>query len=168
MPRSRPASNPVSYHKHTGQHFVTRAGKRIYLGSDRDQALRRYHETGLGVEVTDWSHIKGQCRSRFVRERLLCASKPGAQMALDFAGTAIGAYVLAGPDAGIVEASIDGGPYRPFNLFHHYSTGLQYPRTVVFDADLKPGEHRLRLQISTDKGERSTDHAMRVLHFVAN
>ena len=52
MPRSRPASNPVSYHKYTGQYYVTRAGKRIYLGSDRDQALRRYHEIGLGVEMT--------------------------------------------------------------------------------------------------------------------
>jgi hypothetical protein len=50
MPRSRPASNPV-YHKHTGQYYVTRAGKRIYLGSDRDQALRRYHEIGLGIET---------------------------------------------------------------------------------------------------------------------
>ncbi len=51
MPRSRPASNPVSFHKHTGQYYVTRLGKRVYLGSDRDQALRRYHEIGLGVEA---------------------------------------------------------------------------------------------------------------------
>jgi hypothetical protein len=51
MPRSRPASNPVSCHKHTGQYYVTRLGKRIYLGADRDQALRRYHEIGLGVET---------------------------------------------------------------------------------------------------------------------
>ena len=122
----------------------------------------------MTVEVPDWSNIKGQCRSRFVKDRLLCASKPGAEMALDFAGTAIGAYVLAGPDAGIAEASIDGGPYRPFNLFHHYSVGLHYPRTVVFDADLPPGEHRLRLRIGTDKDKRSADHALRVLYFVAN
>jgi len=44
MSRSRPASNPVSYHKHTGQCYVTRAGGRIYRGSDRDQALSRYDE----------------------------------------------------------------------------------------------------------------------------
>jgi hypothetical protein len=51
MPRSRPASNPVSFHKPTGQYYVTRAGRRIYLGSDREQALRRYHEIGLGIET---------------------------------------------------------------------------------------------------------------------
>ena len=122
----------------------------------------------MAVKVPDWSKIKGGCRSRFVSDKLLCASKPGAEITLDFEGTAIGAYVLAGPDAGIVEMSIDGAPYKPFNLFHRFSMGLHYPRTVVFDADLKPGEHTLRLRISANKDERSAGHAMRVLHFVAN
>ena len=51
MPRSRPASNPVSYHRHTKQYYVTRGGKRIYLGADKEEAIRRYHEPGLGSEV---------------------------------------------------------------------------------------------------------------------
>jgi len=122
----------------------------------------------MTVEVPNWPKIKGQCRARFAKDRLLCATEPGAEMALDFTGTAIGAYVLAGPDAGIVEASMDGGPYRPFNLFHHYSVGLHYPRTVMFDADLPPGEHKLCLRVGADKDEQSTGHALRVLHFVAN
>jgi integrase len=50
MPRSRPASNPTSYHKHTKQYYVTRGGQRIYLGSDKDQALKKYHQLGLGIE----------------------------------------------------------------------------------------------------------------------
>jgi lysophospholipase L1-like esterase len=120
------------------------------------------------VKVPDWSRIKGGFRSRFANDKLLCASKSGAEMTLDFEGTAIGAYVLAGPDAGIVETSVDGWPYKPFNLFHHFSMGLHYPRTVIFDADLKPGEHKLRLRISLEKDEKSTGHAMRVLYFVAN
>ena len=124
--------------------------------------------SGMTVTVPEWSNIKGNCRSRFVSDKLLCASKSGAEMTLSFEGRAIGAYVLAGPDAGIVETSIDGGPYKPFNLFHHYSKGLHYPRTVIFNADLKPGEHTLGLRISEDKDQLSTGHAMRVLHFVAN
>jgi len=52
MPRSRPASSPVSYHKQTNQYYVTRCGRRIYLGSDREQALKRYHEIGLGIRAT--------------------------------------------------------------------------------------------------------------------
>ncbi len=47
MPRSRPASNPLSYHKHTGQYYVTRDGKRIYLGADRDEAMEKYHHMAL-------------------------------------------------------------------------------------------------------------------------
>ena len=49
MPRSRPTSNPLSYHKHTGQYYVTRTGKRIYLGADRDEALEKYHRMNLGL-----------------------------------------------------------------------------------------------------------------------
>lgn len=51
MPRSRPASNPVSYHKHTRQYYVTKGGKRIYLGTDKEEAVRRYREMGLGYEI---------------------------------------------------------------------------------------------------------------------
>jgi hypothetical protein len=122
----------------------------------------------MNIKVPEWSSIKGNCRSRFANDKLLCASKPGAEMTLDFEGTAIGAYVLAGPDAGIVETSIDGGPYKSFNLLHHYSAGLHYPRTAVFAADLKPGWHILRLRIRENKDERSRGNTMRVLYFVAN
>ncbi len=53
MSRSRPASNPISYHKHTNQYYVTRGGKRVYLGSDKDEAIKRYHKLGLGFEPTE-------------------------------------------------------------------------------------------------------------------
>lgn len=43
MPRSRPASSPLSYHKQTKQYYVTRGGRRIYFGSDHATALERYH-----------------------------------------------------------------------------------------------------------------------------
>ncbi len=50
MSRIRPASSPISFHKHTKQYYVTRGGKRIYLGSDKEQALIKYHRLGLGLE----------------------------------------------------------------------------------------------------------------------
>jgi integrase len=49
MPRSRPASNPLSFHKPTGQHYVTRDGKRVYLGANREDALGKYHRMALGM-----------------------------------------------------------------------------------------------------------------------
>lgn len=48
MPRSRPASSPLSFHKHTGQYYVTRGGHRIYLGADLEAATDKYHRLALG------------------------------------------------------------------------------------------------------------------------
>jgi len=53
MSRSRPASNPISFHKHTKQYYVTRGGKRIYLGSDKEQALEKYHRLGLQLTAVE-------------------------------------------------------------------------------------------------------------------
>jgi integrase len=50
MSRSRTARNPISYHKHTNQYYITRGGKRIYLGSNEKIALQKYHLLGLGLQ----------------------------------------------------------------------------------------------------------------------
>jgi hypothetical protein len=42
----------MSYHKSSGQCYVTRARKRIYLGANRDEALERYHHLALGMNST--------------------------------------------------------------------------------------------------------------------
>ena len=47
MPRSRPATDPVSFHKPTGQYYVTRGGKRRYLGADHDEAIKAFHRLAL-------------------------------------------------------------------------------------------------------------------------
>ena len=53
MPRSRPASSPLSFHKPTGQFYVTRGGKRIYLGANQDEALEKYHRLALGLQAVE-------------------------------------------------------------------------------------------------------------------
>jgi integrase len=76
MSRSRPASNPISYHKHTKQYYITRGGKRVYLGSDRDQALKRYHEFGLGTEpVGEESSPPVDVRVKDLANRFLAAQQ---------------------------------------------------------------------------------------------
>jgi predicted NACHT family NTPase len=88
MPRSRPVSNPVSFHRQTNQYYVTRFGKRIYLGSDREQALKRYHEIGLGRREKD-SHVNANEPRRYTERlsigeqlaqcrRLIVTGDPGA------------------------------------------------------------------------------------------
>ena len=82
-------------------------------------------------------------------------------------GGALGTlHVVAGPDAGIAEASVDGAPSKSINLYHTFSKGLHYPRTVMLGAGLKPGKHTLTLRISADT--KSSGHAMRIMQFTAN
>jgi lysophospholipase L1-like esterase len=122
--------------------------------------------SGWKLGVPDWSKLPGATRSRFTGIPLLCADQPGALVTLEFRGTAVGAYVVAGPDAGIVEARLDEGPYREFDLYHRFSAGLHYPRTVIFAADHSPGPHTLTLRV--DEKTHSQGHAARILQFVAN
>ncbi len=116
----------------------------------------------------DWSNIPGNLRPRFAEDQLLCAETVGAETRLDFQGTAVGMYVLAGPDAGTVTYSIDGAPPQTADLYHRYSGALHYPRTVMLAADLEPGQHQVVIQVAETKNERSQGHAIRVLSFVAN
>jgi len=121
---------------------------------------------GWKLEVPAWNTLQGSKRSRFTEISMLCAEQPGAELVLEFTGTAIGAYIVAGPDAGMAEARIDGGPPVEIDLYHRFSAGLHYPRTVMFAADLKPGPHTLTLRM-LDKTQ-SAGHAMRIMQFVAN
>lgn len=121
---------------------------------------------GWTLAVPDWKSLPGSKRDRFVSIPMLAATTAGAELTLDFEGTAVGAYIVAGPDAGIAEASVDGGAFQPVNLYHAYSKGLHYPRTVMLGTGLKSGKHTLNLRIASDT--KSAGHAMRIMQFTAN
>jgi lysophospholipase L1-like esterase len=123
---------------------------------------------GVTYKVPEWKALKGGFRKRFAGRKLVCLEKPGTELTLSFKGTAIGAYVLAGPDAGIVDVAIDGKPAGSINLLHRFSRGLHYPRTVVFAADLEDGEHEMTMRVSEKTKSATGGHAVRVLNFVAN
>lgn len=125
-------------------------------------------DNGWKVHQPDWTNIPGGKRERFTTIPLLCATEPGPETTVNFNGQAIGAFVVAGPDAGIVEASIDGGAFRKIDLFHGFSKGLHYPRTVMFATDLAKGDHVLKLRISMDRNQDSKGHAARIIQFAVN
>ena len=118
--------------------------------------------------VPNWKSIAGSQRERFNKGEMLFGDQPGAALTLAFEGTAVGAFVLAGPDAGQLEVQIDGGDWKTVELYHGYSSGLHYPRTVMFATDLKPGSHQINVRISNNHNEKSKGHAARILSFVAN
>lgn len=110
----------------------------------------------------------GGIRAQYLSYGLLRGDKPGAELTLKFEGRTVGAFLLAGPDAGIVEASIDGGETTKHDLFHRHSGGLNYPRSVIFGADLKPGKHVLTLRIAEEKNARSKGTTASILFFEVN
>lgn len=112
---------------------------------------------------------KGSIRSRYQEDwTITVASEAGAMLTLPFRGRAVGAFVLAGPDAGILEASIDDGPFKPVDLYHHFSENLNYPRTVMFYTDLEQEYHQLTLRVAPrETGEAGGTRAA-ILTFVVN
>ncbi|WP_299467901.1 SGNH/GDSL hydrolase family protein [uncultured Gimesia sp.] len=122
--------------------------------------------SGWTIEVPEWDSIPGSKRSRFTSIPMLCATTAGAELELAFEGTALGVFTVAGPDAGILEVSIDAGPFQPFDLYHNYSKGLHYPRSVVFDSQLKPGKHHAKIRLSEKSSGKG--HAARIMYFVGN
>lgn len=125
-------------------------------------------DAGWTRGTPDWKSLKGECRERFAREELLCSKQPGAEAKLVFSGTAVGLYVLAGPDAGSVDYSIDGAPFQTRDLYHEYSAGLHYPRTCMLETELSPGRHELTLRVSDRQNPKSSGHAVRILQFAVN
>ena len=87
---------------------------------------------------------------------------------MHFKGRALGAYVLAGPDSGVIEVSIDGGKWQRVDLDPRHSRGLHYPRTVMFDTDLKTGAHTAKIRLSNKSTPLSKGTAARILQFVVN
>lgn len=131
-----------------------------------DPALSSY-SADWSLSVPDWAKLKGKKRERYVTETMLWTTKKGAELSFEFMGTAVGVFNLAGPDAGIIEVSIDGGPPVKYDLYHHkYSKNLHYPQTTMFANDLIQGKHILRLKMLNEKS--GNGNAMRLTHFVIN
>ncbi len=115
----------------------------------------------------DWDMLPGRCRDRFRRRPLLSTVSPGALLSLDFIGTAVGAWVLAGPDAAVLEFRMDDGPWESRDLLHRWSRDLHYPRVVLFGVGLSSGRHRLEIRVAAPpRPERGS--AVRILDFAVN
>ena len=123
---------------------------------------------GWQYSVPDWSAITGSKRDRFLKEQMFHGTTPGGTLSFEFTGRAVGAYLLAGPDAGRLDVRIDGGEWKAVELYHYYSAGLHYPRTVMFDNDLADGKHAVEVRIAAEHQENSQGTAARILAFTIN
>jgi len=132
---------------------------------DFDQAIKRQ---GWDVKVPDWNSLPGGKRDRFTNIPMLCATEPDASFEFTFEGTTAIAYVSAGPDAGVLEVSVDGGEPQKVNLYHRFSKGLHYPRSVELATELTPGKHTLTVTLSKESHAESKGTAARIMALGVN
>ena len=111
---------------------------------------------------------RASTRPGFVDVPMAVAQQPGATLTFKYTGPAVGIFVAAGADAGIVEYRVDNGPWRKRDLFTRWSRSLHIPWAHVLAAELSDGPHTLTLRVSQEKNAASTGHAVRIVHFLAN
>ena len=101
---------------------------------------------------------------------MLEATEPGASLEFRFNGKGVGIFVAAGPDAGTIEYSIDGGEARTLDLFTRWSSSLHLPWAYILEAKLgnRPQPHVLSLRTTGIKNPGSSGHAVRIAHFLVN
>ena len=107
-------------------------------------------------------------RAGFVGVPALVGTEPGSEFEFEFDGTGAGLFIAAGPDAGTIESSIDGGEWKPINTFTNWSAGLHLPWAVILDDGLKSGHHKASVRIGMQSDAKSAGHAVRVFHLLLN
>ena len=127
--------------------------------------------------VDDWTPTNGaRTRKGFVNVPMLVAEKPGASLKFDFSGRAVGIFCAAGPDAGVLEYSIDGAPYRSLDTYTQWSKNLYLPWAYILAPDLSDGPHTLTLRLSkatpaittTKEGKNIPRTACYIRNFLVN
>ena len=119
--------------------------------------------------VSDWKpSVSVGTRSGFVHVPALAATAPGSGFTFDFDGNAVGLMIGAGPDAGIVEVSIDGAASRRIDTFTQWSRGLYLPWAIMLRDGLKQGHHTVNVKMAADHNPESTGTALYVFQLLLN
>ena len=123
----------------------------------------------------NWAYVKNwqpsdesRTREGFVNTPVLEATEPGASLSFSFRGKGLSLVVTSGPDAGVLEYSIDGAEYKTLDQFTQWSHFLHLPWVYVLEDELSPGKHRLKLRVAAQKNEKSKGTACRIHAFGVN
>jgi sialidase-1 len=118
----------------------------------------------------NWNPSDGAgTRPGFTNVPMLISESPGGSFEVQFEGTAVGLWVAAGPDAGIVECTIDGGPVKRIDMYTQWSRALHLPWAYIVDAELSAGDHVLRVtNVKPDASRAEGGTSVRIAHFLVN
>jgi sialidase-1 len=112
---------------------------------------------------------KVSTREGYVRSPMLVATDPGKILSYNFKGNAIGIAAVSGPDAGIIEYSIDRQPWKKVDLFTQWSNSVHLPWFLTLGDALKNGSHNLRIRLTDDNSNHpGLKSACRIRYFYVN
>lgn len=122
---------------------------------------------GWQVSLPDWKNVPGSKRGYFTREPAIWSETAGSELEFSFEGNAAGAFLTAGPDAGNLESSVDGGDWQLLKLKANYGS-LHYPYVHMIADGLADGPHRVKLRVAAAKRGKGTGSAVRIHRIFVN
>ncbi len=119
--------------------------------------------------VENWHPDNGMStRQNYTNVSMLVGEYPGKIIKFRFKGNAVGIAVAAGPDAGIIEYSIDDQPWQKQDLFTKWSKDLYLPWYFTLESGLKNRKHTLQIRLIEEKNPASTGHKCVLRYFYFN
>lgn len=129
-----------------------------FLLIDKAEALK-----GFKID-SKWTPQKGETRAGFVKCPMLVGEKDGDSFKVTFEGTVFGLMTAAGHDAGIIEWSVDDGPWKSKDGFTIWSHYLHIPFAFVLEPELPKGTHTVTVRIRGNNGKS----ALRIRNILIN
>ncbi|MCG6189726.1 SGNH/GDSL hydrolase family protein [Maribellus maritimus] len=119
--------------------------------------------------IENWQpEDKKGTRNNYIDVPILEGTYPGKVIKFHFKGTAVGIAVAAGPDAGIIEYSVDNHPWKKQDLYTEWSNSLHLPWYYTLENELKDRSHTLQIRVSEDKNSESLGNVCRIRYFFFN
>jgi sialidase-1 len=135
----------------------------------------RYVPVSNARNLKNWEYIptwipadQVATRKQFVNIPALVGNKNGSEFSFEFEGSAVGICINSGPDAGMLEYSIDGKKFNKLDLYTQWSSYLHLPWYVMLSDELENKKHILNVKISDHKNPKSLGNACRIVHFLVN
>ncbi len=107
-------------------------------------------------------------RANYTNVPMLVGEYPGEIVKFQFKGNVVGIAVAAGPDAGIIEYSIDNSDWQKQDLFSQWSKQLYLPWYYTLASGLTNKKHTLQIRLIEDKNAESAGNKCVLRYFYFN
>ena len=119
--------------------------------------------------IDNWVPADGKnTRENYVNVPMLVGDYPGKIIKFQFEGNAVGIAVAAGPDAGIIEYSIDNSDWKKKDLFTNWSKNLYLPWFYTLKSGLNNRKHTLQIRLTNKKNPESIGTKCIIRYFYFN